>query len=36
MKTESLGGVVRVRVPAARLVIALHNGPLHSQNGGAN
>ena len=32
MKTESLGGVVRIRVPPPRLVIALPNGPRLYQN----
>ena len=34
MKTESLGGFDRFRVPAALLVIGIHNGPLGSQKGG--
>lgn len=33
MKTESLGGFDRFRVPAALLVIAIHTGPLLSLNG---
>ena len=36
MKTESLGGFDRFRVPAALLVIAIHTGPLPSLNGAAN
>ena len=36
MKTESLGGFDRFRVPAALLVIAIHTGPLLSLNGEAN
>ena len=36
MKTESLGGFDRFRVPAALLVVAIHTGPLLSLNGEAN
>ena len=36
MKTESLGGIDRFRVPAALLDIAIHTGPLHTLNGEAN
>ena len=36
MKTESLGGFDRFRVPAALLVIANQTRPRLSQNGEAN